>query len=209
MKEIVLIGGGKNSKVIIGIIEELEEYRIIGIIDLPHKVGGQVLTYRVIGTDAEMGTDKISAEYGCVTIGGNLHQRKKLYGFGKDAGLDFPSIISKASNISKYSAIGFGSVIMPSSTINPDATIGENCIINTGAIVEHDCMIGNHCHISPGAVLNGSVEVGDLSHIGANATVLPGMRIGSNATVGAGSVVTRNVDENTTVAGVPASKLAG
>ena len=40
--------------------------------------------------------------------------------------------------------------------------------------------------------------------IGANATVLPGVCIGNNSVVGANSVVTKNVPENTVVAGNPA-----
>jgi UDP-perosamine 4-acetyltransferase len=207
MKSIVLLGGGKNCKVIIDIIEESTEYEIVGVTDLSEKIGSYVFKYEIIGTDADLGTDVILAKHGCVTLGGDMHQRKKVYDIGKNAGLDFPQIISKASNISKYSEIGEGSIIMPSSIINPDTTIGEDCIINSGSIVEHDCLVGSHCHISPGAVLNGSVEVGDLSHIGANATVLPGIKVGSNVIVGAGSVVTKNVPKNKIVAGVPASVI--
>ena len=40
--------------------------------------------------------------------------------------------------------------------------------------------------------------------IGANATILPGVTVGENAVVGAGSVVTKNVPDNTVVAGNPA-----
>lgn len=40
--------------------------------------------------------------------------------------------------------------------------------------------------------------------IGAGATILPGVTIGENAVVGAGSVVTRDVEPNTIVAGNPA-----
>lgn len=40
--------------------------------------------------------------------------------------------------------------------------------------------------------------------IGAASTVLPGVTIGRNAVVAAGSVVNKNVDDNTIVAGVPA-----
>ncbi|MHA2208142.1 MAG: acetyltransferase [Candidatus Thorarchaeota archaeon] len=207
MKSIVLLGGGKNCKVIIDIIEESTEYEIVGITDLTDKVGNYVFKYKIIGTDADLGTDVISAKHGCVTLGGDMQQRKRVYEIGTKAGLEFPQIISKASYISKYSEIGEGSIIMPSSIINPDTTIGVDCIINSGSIVEHDCQVGSHCHISPGAVLNGSVEVGDLSHIGANATVLPGIIIGSNAIVGAGSVVTKDIPRNKIVAGVPAAVI--
>lgn len=40
--------------------------------------------------------------------------------------------------------------------------------------------------------------------IGANTTILPGIMIGENAVIGAGSVVTKNVEANTTVIGNPA-----
>lgn len=43
--------------------------------------------------------------------------------------------------------------------------------------------------------------------LGAGVTVLPGVTVGENAIVGAGSVVTKDVPDNTMVAGVPARKI--
>lgn len=43
--------------------------------------------------------------------------------------------------------------------------------------------------------------------IGAGATILPGVTIGENAVVGAGSVVTRDIEPNTIVAGNPAKLI--
>lgn len=40
--------------------------------------------------------------------------------------------------------------------------------------------------------------------IGSNATILQGVTIGDNAVVGAGAVVTKDVEANTIVGGVPA-----
>ena len=45
--------------------------------------------------------------------------------------------------------------------------------------------------------------------IGSGATILCGVTIGERATVGAGSVVTKDVAAGTTVAGNPASVIAG
>jgi acetyltransferase-like isoleucine patch superfamily enzyme len=43
--------------------------------------------------------------------------------------------------------------------------------------------------------------------IGSNATILAGVTVGENAMIGAGAVVTRDVEANTTVAGVPAKPV--
>ena len=43
--------------------------------------------------------------------------------------------------------------------------------------------------------------------IGAGVTILPGVTVGENAVVGAGSVVTRDVEPDTIVAGNPAKVI--
>ena len=43
--------------------------------------------------------------------------------------------------------------------------------------------------------------------IGANATILAGVKVGKGAIVGAGSVVLADVEEYTTVAGIPAKVI--
>lgn len=48
------------------------------------------------------------------------------------------------------------------------------------------------------------IHIGKRVWIGAGATILPGVTIGDNAVVGAGSVVTKDVEANTIVAGNPA-----
>jgi len=50
----------------------------------------------------------------------------------------------------------------------------------------------------------GPIEIGDGAWLASRVVVLPGVRIGAGAVVGAGSVVTRDVPDNTLVAGTPA-----
>ena len=54
---------------------------------------------------------------------------------------------------------------------------------------------------------NEKIVVEDDVWIGANVTILPGIHIGRCAVIGAGSVVTKDVDEYSIWAGVPAKKL--
>lgn len=52
-----------------------------------------------------------------------------------------------------------------------------------------------------------AVTIGDDVFIGGNSLVLPGVAIGSRVIVGAGSVVTRDIPDNSVVAGNPARIL--
>lgn len=51
------------------------------------------------------------------------------------------------------------------------------------------------------------IEVGNNVHIGVNALIMPGVHIGNNCIIGAGAVVTRDIPDNTVVAGVPAKAI--
>ena len=53
----------------------------------------------------------------------------------------------------------------------------------------------------------GGVAIGKGASIGGNVTILPGIKIGKGALVGAGAVVTKDVKDNTVVAGNPARFL--
>ena len=48
------------------------------------------------------------------------------------------------------------------------------------------------------------IRIGKNVWIGSNSTILPGVTIGDNSVVAAGAVVTKNVEANTIVGGVPA-----
>lgn len=104
-------------------------------------------------------------------------------------------------------------------------TIGKNVFFNTGCSFQDRGGIS----IGDGSMLGMNVTIATLNHgldlesrnttfpspvvigknvwIGSNATVLPGVTIGDGSVVAAGAVVTKDVPENTVVAGVPATLM--
>ena len=51
------------------------------------------------------------------------------------------------------------------------------------------------------------IVIGKNVWIGANVTIVAGVTIGDNVIIGAGSIVTKDIEKNIIVAGVPAKKI--
>ncbi len=111
------------------------------------------------------------------------------------------------------------------------AVIGNNCEIYQNVSFGSEpylVEIGNHVRVNSGVQfvthdggvwvlrlsekyknidLFGKIVIGNNVHIGTNAIILPGVTIGNNCIIGCGAIVTKNVFENSVVAGVPARKI--
>jgi len=111
--------------------------------------------------------------------------------------------------------IGDHCVIMMGAVLNIGAVIGESTMIDMNVVVGGRAIVGKNCHIGAGTVLAGVIEppsadpviIEDDVLIGANAVVLEGVKVGKGAVVAAGSIVVKNVEPYTVVAGVPAKLL--
>ncbi len=110
--------------------------------------------------------------------------------------------------------------------VQKGATIGKNCKISSHTFICEGVHIGDGCFVGHGVLFindkhpravnpDGSMQndedwelletfIEDNVSIGSGAVIMGGIRIGKGAMIGAGAVVTKEVEENTTVAGVPA-----
>ena len=85
-------------------------------------------------------------------------------------------------------------------------TIGNHCMFaNNLVIVDHDHIVG--VEGVTGELIAKPVIIEDRVWCGANVTITKGVHIGTGAVIAAGAVVTRDVQEKTVVAGVPARKI--
>ncbi|MBI1767958.1 MAG: acetyltransferase [Bacteroidetes bacterium] len=203
--DIVLVGGGGHCASVIDVIEQSNQYKIIGIVDKQENVGKDIVGYSFIGSDADL--PKLVKEFRnfVITVGHikSNETRTRLYDLVKSLGGFFPSIFSPSAYVSKHSFIGEGTVIMHNAFVNVSVRIGKNSIVNTGSIIEHDSVIGDHCHISTGAVINGGCQIGEHSFIGSNAMIRQYLTIGHHVSVGASSVVMKDLESNGLYIGNP------
>lgn len=87
--------------------------------------------------------------------------------------------------------------------------IGDNVSIGHGTSIlstEHSYSDHNML-IKEQPIIFKATKISDNVWIGANATILGGVTVGEGAIVGAGSVVTKNVQKNAIVGGVPAKLI--
>ncbi len=85
-----------------------------------------------------------------------------------------------------------------------DTVIGTGTKIDNLVHIAHNVQIGKNCVIVALSLIGGSTKIGDYSWIAPCACIRDGLSIGKKATVGMGAVVTKNVNDNTIVYGVPA-----
>lgn len=95
----------------------------------------------------------------------------------------------------------------------PINTIGPGlCLPHYGTIViTKNCTIGKNCRIHPGVGIgtyHGAPIIGDNVYIGPGAKLFGDLKIGNNVSIGTNSVVTKNFQDNVSIAGVPAAVIS-
>ena len=115
--------------------------------------------------------------------------------------------------------------VLNSSLQKDNIRIGNNCVINTRCLLDGrvgKIIIGNNVDIARETNIftlehdpnsdshdsrGGDVIIEDYVWIASRVTILPGVRIGRGAVVACNAVVTKDVEPNAIVAGIPAKKI--
>lgn len=151
----------------------------------------------IIGSNCSIGPNSVI--YYDVVIGNNT-----LLGDGasirEKCQIGSYCIISRYVTINYATTIGDRTKIMDGTHITGKAQIGDDVFISVLVGTTNDNIV--RAGYEEDRILGPTIE----NHVvvGVGASFLPAVRIGAGATVAAGAVVTRNVETNTLVAGMPA-----
>lgn len=122
--------------------------------------------------------------------------------------------ISKSSTIHMVTEVRAPNKIV----IKENSIIGNYCILDG----REGLIIGKNVNISSGVyiwtqhhdlnssnfdIIGEQVVIGDFSWVCSKSVILPGVKIGKGAVVASGAVVTKDVEDWSIVAGVPAKKI--
>lgn len=101
--------------------------------------------------------------------------------------------------------------------IGKNVVIGKRCVIQAHVTISNECCLGDNVFIGPNSsILNdkfpnsgfltpSKIEADVI--VGGCVTILPNVTIHQGAVIAAGSVVTKNVESNTVVKGIPAKPM--
>ena len=138
---------------------------------------------------------------------GDSKAKAKYIGIIKKKGGNFITLIHPASMVYDSAEIGEGVIISQFCSISSNVKIGDFTNVQAYSNFGHDARVGKYCSIDSYTFLGGYTQIGDNVTLHTRATILPHIKVENNAIVGAGSVVIKNVKPDTTVFGVPATKV--
>ena len=205
MKNILLIGGGGHASNIIDLIlNEQEEYKVIGYID--KKKGPPILGVPWLGDDSSLKDfRKSGVEYGFPAIGfgknTNNNFRKSIYQNLKLNNFKIPNLISKHAIIRSEVIMGEGVLVQAGSVIDTKCIIGNNVAFGFNVLAGHNSNISDHVFLAGGVILNGGVNIGLGSFLGMGSILYKDC--GSWSKISPGTVCMKEIPDKKIVFGNP------
>lgn len=206
MKDIYIVGVGRNTPVYIDLVESCG-YAVAGLYHFNEELTGKnIHGYKIVGTHADLlSADNLQCKNFALSMGDNRIRHELGIKLRKRGGCT-PALINPLAYISRFVEISDGVIVHANSSVQADVSIGEDTVISFNVDIAHNTRIDEACFIAGSSIIGAYTHVESYTFVGVGCTVISGKvgTIGSNAYIGAGSVVTKSVDKYTVVAGNPA-----
>lgn len=208
-KRVVIAGAGGFGRGVYAWIRQssrhLEHHQIDKIVFIDDAVPESERVLPVVGTIRDY-SPQLRDEV-LVAVGAPK-QRTQIVRHLEARGVHFHTFIDDRVILGDNVQIGKGTIICPGTVISADASLGAHVHINFNCSVGHDVVIGGFTTLSPMANIMGETLIGSEVFIGGSAVVMPRIEITGKATIGAGAIVTKTVNDTSTLVGNPARQLA-
>lgn len=208
---LVILGTGGTSRDILDTVLDINDaggpvrYECVAFLDdNPAMIGSSINGVPVAGPLAR--ADGIG---GCMFVNGigspaTFREKERLIASARIPQERFATIVHPTASVSRSASLGPGAVLLQHVTVASAARIGAHVVVLPSAIVSHDVVVEDYSCIAGGVAISGNVRVGRGCYIGTQASLIGGIVVGAGALVGMGSVVLRDVEAGTVVAGNPA-----
>lgn len=206
LDELLIVGAGGAGREAAWLARDLYG----NAVSLTFAVEPQFLNVSVIDGIPVVSLNELSKDltHYIVAVGDPEH-RRRLVTMCQMMGLQAATLVHPSAIISNDIKIGEGSILAAGAIATINVQIGRHVQVNIGCTLSHDVSIGDFTTVSPGAHIPGNVRIDEGVFIGTGANFVNGtkaepLNIGRRAVIAAGACVTRSVEADTLVAGVPA-----
>lgn len=119
----------------------------------------------------------------------------------------FPNLISPCVEIDESVKMGMGNIITKGVNFTVDIKIGSFNVFNLNMTIGHDTEIGSFNVMNPGATISGGVRIGNSNLLGTGSTILQALSIGDENIIGGNGLLSKNVNNNKVMVGVPCKEI--
>lgn len=141
-----------------------------------------------------------------VTIGSNCTIGGVGFGYEPDESGTY-ELLPHIGCVHLSQGVEIGNNVCIDRAVLGETWLGSNVKVDNLVHIAHGVHIDENSLIIANAMIAGSVKIGKNVWVAPNASIRQKLTIGDNAIIGLGSVVVKNVEANTTVAGVPAKPI--
>jgi sugar O-acyltransferase (sialic acid O-acetyltransferase NeuD family) len=210
-QKVVIIGTGGFGREVLDVLEAVNQvsptYEIMGFITEPgfQEAGDLINDTPVLGYYDWLESHRHEVKAICGV--GSPPTRKRLIEKAVSIGVEFFSVVHPSAILTRWVTMGSGTIITAGCILTNQITLGNHVHVNLDCTIGHDAILEDYVTVSPGVHVSGNVTLKTGSFIGTGANLIEGKTVGEWSVIGAGSVVVKDIPQNVTAVGIPASPI--
>lgn len=174
--DVILIGAGTLSKLVIDILNNQNKCQIIGIYDNTIEKGVNKNGYPILGDIDDAFNSTVKNVIICI---GDQKARKELFLAFENRDFMFPNVIANNAIISNHCTIEYGCIIGFFSTVLYDSFIGKGTFILNNVNVNHNTVIKEFGLLGVGVSIGNDSILEEGVHVAMGQIILPSSTINS------------------------------
>ena len=199
MKEnLVIVGLNTNARHVYEFVKHHDLYNIIGFaVNEEYRTTDEFKGLPVYALETiHQKIDKPFKAFVAVMWNRLNADRKKIYNYCKEHGIQMANLISPLASI-KSEIAGENIWVHDFVVIQNDTIIESDVFIMAQSLIGANCHVEPHCFFGAKSTIGGGCQIGEQSFVGLNSTIFDCTTIGKKCLVGAGTIVKRNLPDFT------------